>query len=209
MQKRIIEIAVGVFVLLGILALLVLAIKVSGLHDIYEGNGGYKIAAEFINVGGLKPRAKVTMAGVAVGRVVSITFDRETYNAEVSMLIDKAYDNIPEDSDFSIKTAGLLGDNYISINPGMSMDQFLREGDHIDVANTSQAIVLEDIISKFFSSQASGLKMDESKDEDIEKEDKEKEDKEDKEKEDEEQKTNVQPTPSQEDKASPVESGKE
>lgn len=159
MHKRIVEITVGIFVLLGILALLMLAVKVSGLNDIYESKNGYKITAEFINIGGLKPRAKVTVAGVAIGRVIDIRFDKESYNAKVTMMIEKEYDNIPEDSEISIKTAGLLGDNYISIAPGMSMDEFLTDGAHIDAANTMQAIVLEDLISKFFSSKASGLNL--------------------------------------------------
>lgn len=160
MHKRIIEIAVGIFVLLGMVALLMLAVKVSGLNDIYESNNGYKISAEFINIGGLKPRAKVTMAGVSIGRVTGIHFDKESYNAIVTLMIDNLYDNIPEDSEVSIKTAGLLGDNYISISPGMSMDEFLRDGDKIEVGNTTQAIVLEDLINKFFSSKASGLNLD-------------------------------------------------
>lgn len=160
MQKRVIEITVGIFVLLGMVALLMLAIKVSGLNDIYESKNGYKISAEFINIGGLKPRAKVTMAGVSVGRVTDIQFDKASYNAIVTLMIDNEYDNIPEDSEVSIKTAGLLGDNYISITPGMSMDEFLREGDLIEVGNTTQAIVLEDLINKFFSSKASGLTLD-------------------------------------------------
>lgn len=164
MQKRIIEITVGIFVLLGMLALLILAVKVSGLNDFYKSKGGYKITAEFSNIGGLKPRAKVSIAGVAIGRVTDIYFDKETYNAVVTMLIDNNFDNIPEDSEASIKTSGLLGDNYISITPGMSMDEFFKEGDHIDVGNTLQAVVLEDLINKFFSSKASGLDLNEKAD---------------------------------------------
>lgn len=157
MNKRIVEILVGIFVLLGMLALLMLAVKVSGLSDVYESNNGYKITAEFVNVGGLKPRAKVSMAGVSIGRVTDIQFDKQTYNAVVTMMIDARFDNIPEDSEASIKTAGLLGDNYVSIFPGMSDDVYFKEGTHIDVGYTTQAVVLEDLINKFFSSKASGL----------------------------------------------------
>lgn len=164
MHKRIIEIAVGIFVLLGMLALLMLAVKVSGLSNIYDSKHGYKMTAEFTNVGGLKNRAKVTMAGVAIGRVVDIRFNRETYNAMVTMMIDSDYNNIPEDSEASIKTAGLLGDNFISMTPGMSNEDFFKEGDHIDVGSTIGAVVLEDLINKFFSSKASGLNLDEESD---------------------------------------------
>lgn len=164
MHKRTVEIAVGIFVLFGFVALLMLALKVSGLNDIYESHEGYKITAEFTNVGGLKPRAKVSMAGVAIGRVLSIEFDKATFNANVNIVIDKKFDNIPEDSQASIMTAGLLGDNYLSITPGMS-DEVMADGMVIEVGNTNQAMVLEDLISKFFSSQASGLNLNDDENE--------------------------------------------
>jgi phospholipid/cholesterol/gamma-HCH transport system substrate-binding protein len=163
MHKRTVEIAVGIFVLLGMLALLMLAVKVSGLSDIYESNNGYKVTAEFTNIGGLKPRAKVSMAGVAIGRVLSIEFDKDTFYAKVHMMIEQKFNNIPEDSQASIMTAGLLGDNYLGITPGMD-DAVLANGSVIEVGNTNQALVLEDLISKFFSSKASGLNLDEQGD---------------------------------------------
>jgi phospholipid/cholesterol/gamma-HCH transport system substrate-binding protein len=157
MQKRTIEIAVGIFFLLGILAFAMLAIKVSGLNEFSYIEEGYTITAEFENIGGLKHRARVSIAGVAVGRVDAIQYDPKNYVAKVTMTIEKAVKNIPNDTTASILTSGLLGDNYIGLTPGFSND-FLKSGDNIPLENTNKAVVLEDLISKFFSSQASGLK---------------------------------------------------
>ncbi|MGD9591149.1 MAG: outer membrane lipid asymmetry maintenance protein MlaD [Candidatus Berkiella sp.] len=156
MQKRTIEIAVGLFFLLGIAAFMMMAIKVSGLSEIYVTDG-YALKAEFENVGGLKPRARVSIAGVPIGRVVSIDFNDQKYVAEVTLLIDKSVSNLPDDTTASILTSGLLGDNYIGLSPGFS-NEFLKAGDHIPLENTNKAVVLEELVSKFFSSQASGLK---------------------------------------------------
>lgn len=156
MQKRTIEITVGLFFLIGIAALAMLAIRVSGLDDIgYEE--GYDITAYFENVGGLKARARVSIAGVQVGRVVAIDFDKKDYNARVKILLDNKINNIPDDTTASILTSGLLGDNYVSLTPGFS-DKFFKAGDHILVENTNKAIVLEEMVSKFLSNQASGFK---------------------------------------------------
>ncbi len=157
MQKRTIEIAVGVFFLLGILAFAMLALQVSGISKMCALKEGYKITADFENIGGLKPRARVTIAGVAVGRVVGINYDPKTYVARVTIFIDNNVNNIPDDTSASILTSGLLGDNYIGLSPGFS-EHFYKEGDHIPVENTSKAVVLEELVSKFLSSQASGLK---------------------------------------------------
>ncbi|MBN9288427.1 MAG: outer membrane lipid asymmetry maintenance protein MlaD [Gammaproteobacteria bacterium 39-13] len=156
MQKRTIEIAVGIFFLLGIAAFAVMAIKVSGLSEIYNASG-YTITAEFENIGGLKPRARVSIAGVAVGRVVSIDFDDKSYLAKVTLNIDNSVRNLPDDTSASILTAGLLGDNYIGLSPGFS-DNFLKPGSNIPLENTNKAVVLEELVSKFFAGQASGLK---------------------------------------------------
>lgn len=156
MQKRTIEIAVGIFFLLGIAAFAVMAIKVSGLSEIYNASG-YTITAEFENIGGLKPRARVSIAGVAVGRVVSIDFDDKSYLAKVTLNIDNSVRNLPDDTSASILTAGLLGDNYIGLSPGFS-DNFLKPGANIPLENTNKAVVLEELVSKFFAGQASGLK---------------------------------------------------
>ncbi|MCS5710735.1 outer membrane lipid asymmetry maintenance protein MlaD [Candidatus Berkiella aquae] len=157
MQKRTVEIAVGFFFLLGILAFSMLAIQVSGLTKFYNVEKGYNITADFENIGGLKPRARVTIAGVAVGRVVAINYDPKDYVARVSILVDNKVNNIPDDTTASILTSGLLGDNYIGLTPGFS-ETYYKEGDHIPVENTSKAVVLEELVSKFLSSQASGLK---------------------------------------------------
>jgi len=112
MRKRTVEIAVGIFVILAGIALILLAIKVSGLSDIYEGNEGYYLTADFENVGGLKPRARVTIAGVQVGRVIRIDFDQSAFLARVTLFMNKNIDKLPDDSKASILTSGLLGDNF-------------------------------------------------------------------------------------------------
>lgn len=156
MQKRTIEIAVGTFFLLGIAAFIMLAVKVSGLSDVYESRAGYTVTAFFDNVGGLKPRAKVTIAGVQIGRVLSIDFDKSDYRAKVVIFINENVNNLPEDSTASILTAGLLGDNYISLTPGFA-EAYLKNGDEIPLENTNKAIILEELVSRFISSKASGV----------------------------------------------------
>jgi phospholipid/cholesterol/gamma-HCH transport system substrate-binding protein len=155
-QKRGIEFAVGLFFLAGIIAFIMLSFKVSGLSNFASGNEGYVLTAEFENVGGLKPRARVSMAGVPIGRVVAIDFDRKYYVAHVRMVLDRKVNNIPNDSTASILTSGLLGDNYISLSPGYS-EQFYKPNDNIPVERTTKAIVLEDLVSRFLSTKASGL----------------------------------------------------
>jgi len=136
--------------MLAIAALLLLAIRVSGLSDLSINNKGYRISAAFSNIGGLKVRSKVTIGGVNIGRVASIDLqynaDSEAYEPVVSMLIDHNIDKLPTDSQASILTAGLLGDNYVGIELGMD-DNFLRDGDTIKI--TTQALSLEGLISKF------------------------------------------------------------
>lgn len=157
MCKRTIEIAVGLFFLLGIAAFIMLAVKVSGLGHLYDVNQGYEISADFENVGGLKPRARVTIAGVTVGRVLSIDFNQKDYLAQVKIRLNSEVTDIPVDTTASILTAGLLGDNYIGLTPGFS-EQFFKEGTHIPVGQTNKAVVLEELISRFVAGQASGLR---------------------------------------------------
>lgn len=157
MQKRMIETTVGIFFLMGIFALTVLAIRVSGLNDVYQFREGYTLTVDFDNIGNLKPRAKVTMAGVPIGRVTAIEFDKKNYTAKVTVLINQEVNNIPDDSQASILTAGLLGDNYIGFNPGQSTSYF-KPDEVISTASTNGAVVLEELIAKFFSGQASGYK---------------------------------------------------
>lgn len=143
------EVWVGLFVVLGIASLLMLALQVSGLGDFYHKEQGYAVKASFTNIGGLKVRSKVTISGVTVGRVLDISLQQNPYgeyHAIVTLSIDKHLAKIPEDSSASILTAGLLGDNYVGIVPGQS-EEYLKEGSTIEL--TSQAIQLEDLISKF------------------------------------------------------------
>jgi phospholipid/cholesterol/gamma-HCH transport system substrate-binding protein len=143
------EIWVGFFVVLGIASLLMLALQVSGLSNFYNTESGYEVKASFANIGGLKVRSKVTISGVTVGRVVSIALDQNQYgeyNALVTLSINDHFNKIPEDSSAKILTAGLLGDNYIGIVPGQA-EEYLKNGSTLEL--TSQAMLLEDLISKF------------------------------------------------------------
>ena len=151
MTSRGMEITVGLFVALGLAALLVLAMKVSNLSEV-AGGEGYTVTAEFDNVGGLKVRSPVTMAGVRVGRVSDISFNDEAYVAEVTMSIDGAFSRIPTDSSASIYTAGLLGEQYIGLEAG-GEDAFLKDRDQTEL--TQSAMVLEQVIGQFLYSQAS------------------------------------------------------
>lgn len=141
---RTLEIGVGSFMLAGILALSVLALKVSGLSFSTNKNS-YQLYAMFDNIGSLKKRAKVTMAGVIIGKVIDVSLDKDTYEALVKMEIDEAVNNIPIDSTASIVTAGLLGEKYVGIGIGGDA-QFLNNGEYIE--DTQSALVLEDLIGK-------------------------------------------------------------
>jgi phospholipid/cholesterol/gamma-HCH transport system substrate-binding protein len=150
MESRSVEIAVGVFVALGIAALLMLALKVSNLSEL-GGTGGYAINARFDNIGGLKVRSAVSMAGVKVGRVAAIDFDSETYEAVVTLAIESRYDRIPMDSTASIFTAGLLGEQYVGIEAGAE-EEYLGQGDAIGL--TQSAVILEQLIGQFLYNKA-------------------------------------------------------
>ncbi len=152
MQNKSTEIIVGMFVAAGIAALFMLAMKVSNLGD-FTDEAGYQVTAEFENIGGLKVRAPVTMAGVRVGRVSSINLDPTTYNAEVTINMYSQFDNIPYDTSASIYTAGLLGEQYIGLVAGAE-EEFLQDGDVIDL--TQPALVLEQVIGQFLYSKAEG-----------------------------------------------------
>lgn len=150
MQKRASEITVGLFVMAGAAALFLLAMQVSNLSEL-GGEDGYQITARFINIGGLKPRASVSAGGVRVGRVVDIRYDQQTYEAVVTLEIDSRYDRLPEDTTASIFTAGLLGENYVALEPG-GAEAYLSEGDEIEL--TQSALVLEQVIGQFLFSKA-------------------------------------------------------
>ena len=139
-----VEVLVGTFFVLAILALVFLALNVSNFSGM-SSSKGYQVTAQFNNIGGLNTKAKVTMSGVTIGRVTNISYDKQAFQAVVTMSIDPAYDYLPEDSQASIYTAGLLGEQYISLEPGAE-DASLVEGSHIGL--TQSAIVLEEIIGK-------------------------------------------------------------
>ena len=145
MQNRTMEIGVGLFLLAGILALLLLALRVSGLSPTASSDT-YKLYAYFDNIAGLTVRAKVTMAGVTIGKVTAIDLDRDNYMARVTLQLEKAVDNLPVDSTASILTAGLLGEKYIGISVG-GEDAILKDGGTIH--DTQSSLVLEDLIGKF------------------------------------------------------------
>jgi len=152
MQSKSTEITVGMFVAAGIAALFVLAMKVSNLAE-FNDETGYQVTAEFENIGGLKVRSPVTMAGVRVGRVAEINLSSETYNAVVTLNLYGNFDVIPTDTAASIYTAGLLGEQYIGLEAGAE-EEFLQNGDVIDL--TQPALVLEQVIGQFLFSKAEG-----------------------------------------------------
>jgi phospholipid/cholesterol/gamma-HCH transport system substrate-binding protein len=141
---------VGLFMLAGLVALFFLAMQVSNLGTA-SGADGYQIKARFDNIGGLKVRSPVTMAGVRIGQVSQIAFDRQTFEAVVTLTIDENYDGIPDDTFAKILTQGLLGEQYIGLDPGGSPD-VLAEGDEIHI--TQSALVLEEIVGQFLFSKA-------------------------------------------------------
>jgi phospholipid/cholesterol/gamma-HCH transport system substrate-binding protein len=152
--NRTLEIGTGLFVLLGFAALLFLTTQLpaSGLK-FAAAKGGYHVTADFDNIGDLKVGSEVTISGVRIGEVSGIRFDSRNYKAVVSMRIDPQYRQIPDDSYASIQTQGLLGGKYIGISAGGS-DQYLKDGSTID--QTQSAIVLENVINKFFANYSSG-----------------------------------------------------
>ena len=150
-QTRSVEIGTGLFVLLGFAALFFLTTQTVSGNGISSGDG-YKVTARFENVGSLKDRAPVAMSGVTIGRVTSVVFDPDSLEAIVTFVIDKKYDRIPEDSDASILTAGLLGSQYIGLGAGGS-DENLEDGSEIQF--TQSAIVIESLISKYLFSSSS------------------------------------------------------
>lgn len=146
------EIAVGLFVALGLAALLMLAMQVSNLGGLGAANN-YEIKGYFANVGGLKVKAPVKMSGVRIGRVSAIQFDQQRYEALVTMEIDAHYDQIPADSTASIYTAGLLGEQYIGLEPGADT-LALAEGSELML--TQPAVILEQLIGQFLYQSAEG-----------------------------------------------------
>lgn len=152
MQQKHLELIVGIFVALGLAAFLLLALKVSDIASIGEDKG-YRVTAHFENIGGLKIRAPVTLAGVRIGRVAGIELDAQNFEALVTFSIDPRYDRLPTDSSASILTSGLLGEQYIGLEPG-GMDTYLKDGGNLKL--TQSALVLERLIGRMFTNAASG-----------------------------------------------------
>lgn len=149
MYQRSVELAVGVFMLLGLGALVFLALQVSGL-SMDSQKDTYKVYAQFDDLGGLSIRGRVSLAGVTIGKVSAISLDRESYTALVEMDIYKEVDNLSTDSVASIQTAGLLGDKYVAISVGAD-EEYLADGDTI--FDTQSALNLEKLIGAFASGQ--------------------------------------------------------
>ena len=140
---------VGLFVLLGAIALVFLALRAGNLST-FSFAPTYTLSANFDNVGGLKPRAAVKSAGVVVGRVSSITFDDKTFQAVVSVNLEKAY-QFPKDTSASILTSGLLGEQYLGLTAGSEEENFTDGG---KIRYTQSAVVLEQLISQFLYGSA-------------------------------------------------------
>lgn len=152
METRKTEILVGVFVAATIVALVFLALRVASNTDITRGSS-YTLTAKFDNIGGLKVRSPVKIGGVTVGRVSNIYLQGEYYEPTVEIQISTAYDALPETSTVSVLTSGLLGEQYLGIEPGFIDDgvMMLQDGDRF--MNTNSAMVLEELIGQFLFSQ--------------------------------------------------------
>ncbi len=152
MSRNAIELWVGLFVVAGLAALAMLALRVGNLSTV-NVTDAYKVTASFQNVGGLNIKAPVTMAGVKIGRVSNIQIDREDYSAIVELSIDRRYNNIPTDTSAAVLTSGLLGAQYVGLEPG-GEDAHLKQGDRIEI--TQSAVVLEQLIGQMLFSKAQG-----------------------------------------------------
>ncbi|MCW8827546.1 MAG: outer membrane lipid asymmetry maintenance protein MlaD [Gammaproteobacteria bacterium] len=149
LQSRSVEIWVGLFIAAGMAALFMLAMQVSNL-TVMNDDAGYSVTARFENISGLKVRSPVTMAGVRIGRVTGIGFDPKTFQAVVTMNISSSYNELPLDTSAAIYTSGLLGEQYVGLEPGGDFE-VLKEGDEIML--TQSAIILEQMIGQFLFSQ--------------------------------------------------------
>jgi len=149
MQRSSNDIWVGLFVLIGAVAVLFLSLQSANLLSLnFQSN--YRVTAKFDNIGGLKPKAPVKSAGVVVGRIEGIAFDDKSFQARVTLALDSRY-TFPKDSSLKILTSGLLGEQYVGIEAG-SADKNLAQGDAISA--TQSAVVLENLISQFLYNKA-------------------------------------------------------
>jgi phospholipid/cholesterol/gamma-HCH transport system substrate-binding protein len=144
------ELAVGAFLILGVVALILMALRVSGISTADAGDK-YKVKAYFENLGGLTERAKVSMSGVPIGRVTKIYLDADDYVAVVEMEINKSMSTLTTDTSAAILTAGLLGEKYIGLTVGAD-DEYIEDGGVIE--DTQSALVLEELIGQFLFSKA-------------------------------------------------------
>ncbi|HET7370750.1 MAG TPA: outer membrane lipid asymmetry maintenance protein MlaD [Gammaproteobacteria bacterium] len=149
-QTRAVEFGTGLFILFGILALFFLATQTTNFQ--YVSGNTYQVTAIFQNIGGLKVRAPVSMAGVKIGHVTSIDLDPQRLEAVVTISIDQKYNKLPEDTAASILTAGLLGEQYIGLSPGASTE-YLQDGDRL--VFTQSAVILEHLIGQFVAGMGS------------------------------------------------------
>ena len=143
MTRKAVETTVGLFLLIGVAAMIWLALKVGNwspttTHD-------YEVTAHFDNIGGLTMKAPVTLAGVTIGRVASIGIDADDYSARITLQIDQVHDNLPTDTSAAILTSGLLGAQYVGLDPGAE-EIYLKDGDRIEI--TQSAVVLEHLIGQ-------------------------------------------------------------
>ena len=143
MTRKAMETTVGLFLLIGVAAMIWLALKVGNwslatTHD-------YEVTARFDNIGGLTVKAPVTLAGVTIGRVASIGIDADDYSARITLQIDQTHDKLPTDTSAAILTSGLLGAQYVGLDPGAE-ETYLEDGDQIEI--TQSAVVLEHLIGQ-------------------------------------------------------------
>jgi phospholipid/cholesterol/gamma-HCH transport system substrate-binding protein len=150
MDRTTIDLWVGIFVAAGVVALMVLALKVGNASTSLNMGDTYRIHAQFENIGGLKPRAPVKSAGVVVGRVGEIGFDSKSFKAQVTLNIDRRYP-FPRDTSISILTSGLLGEQYLGLEAGGD-DAMLKDGETVQL--TQSAVVLEKLIGQFLYNKA-------------------------------------------------------
>ena len=143
MTRKAIETTVGLFLLIGVAAIIWLALKVGNWSPTTTHN--YELTARFDNIGGLTVKAPVTLAGVTIGRVASIGINADDYSARVTLQIDQVHDNLPTDTSAAILTSGLLGAQYVGLDPGAE-ETFLGDGDQIEI--TQSAVVIEHLIGQ-------------------------------------------------------------
>lgn len=151
MQSRALEILVGFFVCLGVAAVMMMTLRVASLQDVGGRDGVYRVSAKFENIGKLSVGSAVRIAGVKVGRVAGIAVDPASFEARVQLEISRGQSNIPADSGAQILTAGLLGEQYVGLEPGGD-EKFLQDGSEIKL--TQSALVLENLIGKLVTSMS-------------------------------------------------------